>query len=473
LSFVSQMAGAVTVIGTSTNLIVDSVARQLGHEGFSMFQFLPLAAVCCLAGCGFLLSIGRWLLPSEGDAELSAIQESGHYVTELRIPEGSALIGQSVERAGLSRDYQVYVLELWRDDEDTWAPRSQELREGDVLLVRGRWPNLERLVQEQGLEYQQEAQKEADQVRRNHGAAESGQEEGEPSASPAFSRRMTAEVMIPPSSVLQGHSVEALNRRLPRHSTVLAIQRRRQTIRQQLDDVRLNVGDILLLLVPEAEVAALRGSNDMILISQRETQQPRDWRAALSLLIIAAVVATAALGWVPIAVASVAGGVAMLLTGCVRVQDMYEEVDWKVLFVMAGLIPLGIAFSKTGAAALIASNTIGLASPLGPYVALAVIYLLATVMSETMSDTAAAVVLTPIALSTAKLFDVDPLPFLVAVTFAVSTSFLTPIGHHTNTMVYSAGGYRFLDFMKVGAPLNLIFWGISVVLIPLFWPFGG
>jgi len=186
---------------------------------------------------------------------------------------------------------------------------------------------------------------------------------------------------------------------------------------------------------------------------------------------MALVIGVSAMGWAPIAVTALAGAAAMTLAGCLDAEDVYDAIDWRIIILMAGLIPLGVAMSETGAAAFLVENSLGLVSSLGPLAVLAVLYLLALLLTEFMSNAAAAVLLTPIGMSTAGMMNVDATPFLIAVTFAASTSFATPVGYQTNTMVYGAGGYRFSDFVKVGLPLNLIFWVLGVIFIPMFWPF--
>nr|WP_265588073.1 SLC13 family permease [Alcaligenes faecalis] len=186
---------------------------------------------------------------------------------------------------------------------------------------------------------------------------------------------------------------------------------------------------------------------------------------------MALVILLPALGWVPISITSLFGAVAMTLAGCLKADDVYDAIDWRIIILMAGLLPLGMAMSETGAAQFLVENTVGLVKSFGPLTVLAVVYLMALTLTEFMSNAAAAVLLTPIGMSTATMMGVDPTPFLIAVTFAASTSFATPVGYQTNTMVYGAGGYRFVDFLKVGLPLNLIFWVLGVMLIPVFWPF--
>ena len=468
LSYVSQMVGVTTLIGTSTNLIVNSVAQDLGHRGFSMFEFLPLGLICLGAGCLYLLTLGRWLLPSQGNSQLDAIHESGYYVTELRVTADARIVGQSVEEARLAADYKVFVLELWRGEDKLWSPRSELLQDGDVLLVRGKWSALQLLQQEQNLVFAgQEGQASPGPAAESDPGPNGAAEE-----EPPRGRRVMAEVMIAPTSIVRGHRLQALRRRVSDQIGILGIQRRGQVIRKQLDDTVLIVGDILLLVLPESGMADLRRNPNFIVLSEREAPSLAQWRAPFALGVMAAVVALAALGWVPIAVSAIMGVVAMVLARCVDIDDMYEAVDWRILFLMAGLLPLGTAMSSSGAAQFIVDHTVSWVSDLGPHVVLAVLYLMALLLGEMMSNSAAAVLLTPIGLSTAALMQTDATPFLVAITFSASTSFLTPVGYQTNTMVYAAGGYSFSDFLKVGAPLNLIFWVLGVIFIPVFWPFG-
>ncbi|AVP56524.1 SLC13 family permease [Pulveribacter suum] len=460
LSYVSQMTGVWTLIGTSTNLIVNSVAKDLGHRGFTMFEFLPLGLICWTAGCLYLLTVGRWLLPSQGQSDLPTVQESGHYVTELLVDEDATCLGMTLEEAKISSKYKVYVLELWRGRERMWAPKSQQLEQGDVLLVRGKWSQLEKLKEELQLQYHRQAHPKGTAAPPDAQAQEADSD-----------KQLMVEVMIATNSPLLGRSIQAVDRRLPRHNTILGIQRRGQVIREHLDDVRLAVGDILLVLMRESEVGKLRSNNTIVVLSERAAPMPKGWRAPFALVVMASVVGSAALGLSSIAIAALAGALALVLTRCVDLDNMYDAIDGRILLMMAGLLPLGTAVNNSGAAQFIVDHTIGLVAGWGPHVVLAVLYLVALLLSEMMSHAAAAVLLTPIAMSVARLVDADATPFLIAVMFSAATSFLTPVGYQTNTMVYSAGGYRFSDFLKAGTPLNLIFWVVGVIFIPIFWPF--
>ncbi len=451
LSYVSQMAGVCTLVGTSTNLLVNAIAREQGHPGFTMFEFTSLGLICMAVGCLYLLTVGRWLLPDARGGELVEQYELGKYITELRVMPDSSLIGQSVGDAKLGEEYGVFVLELLRGDAKVWGPREQQIEAGDVLLARGDWTKLDELRKEAGLEVDPQFKLE----QRSFEDVE----------------QVLTEVMIAPRSRISGRTLASLGAGWHRNATVLGIHRRGQVLRDKLKEVRLRVGDILLVLTPAAEAADLRGDGNLIVLSEREAEKAMGWRAPFALGTMALVILVSALGWVPISITSLIGAVAMTLAGCLKADDVYDAVDWRIIILMAGLLPLGLAMSETGAAQFLVENTVGLVRDQGPLIVLAVVYLMALLLTEFMSNAAAAVLLTPIGISTARMMDVDATPFLIAVTFAASTSFATPVGYQTNTMVYGAGGYRFADFIKVGLPLNLIFWVLGVVFIPLFWPF--
>lgn len=452
LSYVSQMAGVCTLVGTSTNLLVNAMARDLGHPGFSMFEFTPLGVICFVTGCIYLLTLGRWLLPETRATELVEHYDLGKYITELRVMPESSLIGTSVGEAKLSEEFDVYVLELMRGEEKVWSPRSQTLKEGDVLIARGDWSKLDELKNQTGLEINPEFKLKARTL-----------EEG--------TQQVLTEVMIAPRSRLIGSSLALLDRRWQHSATVLAVHRRGEVLRKQLKEVRLNVGDVLLMLTPETDMSALRQDNNVIVLSQRDADKPMGWRAPFALITMALVIGISAIGWAPIAITALIGAVAMTLAGCLQADGVYDAIDWRIIILLGGLLPLGVAMTQTGAAEFIVANTIGLVSDFGPLVVLAALYLMALLLTEFMSNAAAAVLLTPIGMSTANVLGVDATPFLIAVTFAASTSFATPVGYQTNTMVYNAGGYRFTDFIKIGLPLNLIFWVLGVIFIPVFWPF--
>lgn len=451
LSYVSQMAGVMTLIGTSTNLIVNSVAKESGYRGFSMFEFLPLGLICFIAGCIYLVTLGRKILPDVKSSELDNLYEFGHYVTELYITEDSPLVDRSFADENIVQDYRIYLIEARRDQEIISSPRSSQLDEGDILLVRGRWSDIQKFTEDKKLKVNNQLQY-GKQV-------------------PENVKWMITEVMIGPTSSAAGRRLVLFNRTWNHNTLVLGIQRRGNIIRNKLEQVRLKVGDIIMLAIPEDDLPALRRDKSILILSENHAPTGKRWKAPASLAIVAGVIFVAAVGIIPITISAMIGALLLTLIGCIKADEVYAQTDWSIVVLMAGLMPLGIAINQSGAAEFIISNSLAYFEQFGPHVILAILYLMALLLAETMSNSAAAVLLTPLAMSTARLMDTDPTPFLIAVTFSASTSFITPIGYQTNTMVYAAGGYKFTDFIKVGMPLNLIFWVLGVIFIPIFWPF--
>lgn len=449
MSYAAQMGGVCTLIGTSTNLLVHALARDMGLAGFGLFEFAPLGLITMAAGLVYMMIFGPILLPDRRTAELTENYELGKYITELRITPESPLVGKSVAEAKLGEKHGVYVLELMRGEEKVWSPRAQKLAAEDVLLVRGDWSKLSALKDSAKLELEPEFKLRDEQF--------------------AGEEQVLTEVMVAPGSRFIGHTLAELDFQWHYNATVLAIHRRGQVLREKLKDVRMNIGDILLMLAPQDEMRGLRANTNLVVLSEKEDDSVSRHKAWIAIGIMVAVVGVAFLEWLPIVASAILGCIALVLFKCLEPDEVYEAVDWRVIILLAGVLPLGIALRNTGAAGFIAENAMGLVGGWGPIAALATIYLLTAILTEAMSNNASAVLLTPIAYASAVALDANPVPFLVAVAFAASTSFATPVGYQTNTMVYNAGGYRFMDFVRIGVPLNILFWIIAVVCIPLIW----
>ena len=449
MSYAAQMGGVCTLIGTSTNLLVHALARDMGLAGFGLFEFAPLGLITMAAGLVYMMIFGPILLPDRRTAELTENYELGKYITELRITPESPLVGKSVAEAKLGEKHGVYVLELMRGEEKVWSPRAQKLAAEDVLLVRGDWSKLSALKDSAKLELEPEFKLRDEQF--------------------AGEEQVLTEVMVAPGSRFIGHTLAELDFQWHYNATVLAIHRRGQVLREKLKDVRMNIGDILLMLAPQDEMRGLRANTNLVVLSEKEDDSVSRHKAWIAIGIMVSVVGVAFLEWLPIVASAILGCIALVLFKCLEPDEVYEAVDWRVIILLAGVLPLGIALRNTGAAGFIAENAMGLVGGWGPIAALATIYLLTAILTEAMSNNASAVLLTPIAYASAVALDANPVPFLVAVAFAASTSFATPVGYQTNTMVYNAGGYRFMDFVRIGVPLNILFWIIAVVCIPLIW----
>jgi di/tricarboxylate transporter len=450
LSFAAQFGGVCTLIGTSTNLLVDSLARQAGQPGFALFEFASLGLWFVLAGVLYMLVAQRFLLPDLGIPDSAADDHRGRYLVELRVPEKSSVIGRAGSVAIPVEARDVFLLENFRDGRPLAQPRAEAIAAGDRLLIRGDWNEVQRVRRDLQLHH--------DRVARDL--------DGDPGDT-----RVHAEVMIAPGSALAGKSLVQLRFGHVYRVRVHGMQRSGPQPRQPLDHIPLAVGDILLVDATASALEDLRSDPGVLLIGQREQPRVDLRRALLSLLVMAGAIGVAVLGWMPIVASSLLGCAALVMLRCLRPEEAYAAIDWRVIVLLAGVLPLGIALQKSGGADWVAQHALGWLSGYGPLVMLAAIYLLTAMMTEVMSNNAAAVLVVPIAISTAESMGVDAKPFLVAVAFAASTSFATPVGYQTNTMVYTAGGYRFADFPKIGIPLNLLFWAMAVLLIPRYFPF--
>ncbi len=450
LSYAAQFGGVCTLIGTSTNLLVDSMARQAGHEGFTIFEFSQLGIVFVIAGTLYMMFARRFLLPDLGVPQQADSGHAGRYVVELLVPAKSAAVGKRGAELLSPDGGDVVVLEIFRGRAALPSPRGTEIEAGDRLLVRGAWTDIEQARRKLKLAYDHVATDLEDDV-----------EDG----------RVYAEAMVAPGSHLVGLSLADVRFAHVYRARVQGLHRHRLSIRQPLDQVPLAVGDVLLLDAPESALDLMRADPGLVVMGEREQTRTSIRRSLLALGILTAVVAVAAAGLMSIVASAIIGCCMLLLLRVLKPEEAYAAIDWRVVLLLAGVLPLGIALQNSGAAALIADFSIGMVGGLGPVATLAVIYVMTSLLTEIMSNNASAALVVPIAIATAESLGLDSKPFLVAVAFAASTSFATPISYQTNTMVYAAGGYRFRDFVKVGLPLNLIFIVMAIVLIPRHFPF--
>jgi len=450
MSFAAQMGGVCTLIGTSSNLLANSLAKQQGLHGFSVFEFAKLGLILAAVGIAYMMLVGRWLLPKTTDAKLDENVIQGKYVTELRVKAGSPLIGQSIINAKLGEKFGVYVLELLQGKDRHWSPREQTLQEGDVLLTRGEWDRLTAFQRAAGLGLQPI-----------------------PGSNAALgnARRVLVEALVAPNTHIVGQTLAELDFRWTYQATVLAVQRRGDVLREQIKNVRLDVGDTLLMLVDEKHVSELNRNAGLVVLAEPTDDGESRRKAPIAIAIIVGVIAVAGFGLLPIVVSALVGCVLMALTGCFKFTSVYEFMDWKVIVLLGAVLPLGIALQKTGLAQHVVDIGMSLVGEHGPLMGLLMVYALTAFLTELMGHNPSVVIMIAIAVSVARAMHVSPEPFVVATAFAAATSFATPVGYPTNTMVYNAGGYRFTDFLKVGIPLIMLFCVISMILIPRFWPF--
>ncbi len=450
LSYASQFGGVCTLIGTSTNLLVSSISEQAGYGAFSMFEFSRMGLILFGAGVVYFLVFGRWLLPDRQVREVTAAYHLGEYVAEMRIRRNSPLIGKSVLESRLGEEHDVTVLRVMETGEPGWAPLRVVLEQDHVLLVRGSLANLMRLRAALRLEMNVDF-KLRDETLQSEDIR-------------------VVQALVAPGSSLIGHTLKELDFRTHYNALVLAMQRRSEAINDKLSSVRLSLGDALLVQAHEAEIRSLRRNRDFIVLNEVPGAVLQR-KVPLVVGILLAVVGLAAFDVFPILVTALLGCVALLMTRVLQLDEAYRAINWQVIFLLAGILPLGIAMQTSGAAGFLAERAVGLVGDIGPVAVLAAIYLMTSIMTDTMTNAAAAVLLAPIAISTAEQIGVDPRPFLMAITFAASTGFSTPVGYQTNTMIYNPGGYKYTDFLRTGVPLSILFWILSVIFIPRFWAF--
>ncbi|MFQ5905392.1 MAG: SLC13 family permease [bacterium] len=452
LSFASQFGGVCTLIGTSTNILVNSIAIANGVSGFGLFEFARLGLVMTGVGILYLVAVAKWLLPKrKGTCERVDRYKLADYLAELRVKEESPLIGKRWEKIKASDIRDIDLIKVIREGKATWRASATKITYGDVLLVHGSADRLIKMKDNYGLETRADVSINDEKL--------------------SSYEVNLIEALIPPRSKLVGRTLRTSDFRRRFGCVALAVQRRGRVLRDRLDDIHLDGGDSLLLQCDKEEIDRIMKSRDLIVTNELTELHLRKDRAAVALGLVVLVVALAAFKVVPILVAALIGAVGMVLGRCLTIEEAYESIDWKVIFLLGGILPLGLALQQSGTAAWLANTIMGPVVHLGPLVVLAALYLICAVLTEAMSNNAAVVLLAPIALSLATMLDVSARPFLIAITFAASTSFATPIGYQTNTMIYAPGGYRFLDFTRVGGPLNLLFWITAVLLVPLFWPF--
>ncbi len=448
MAFAAQMGGVATLIGTSSNLLVDSLGQKQGLAPIGIFEFTHLGAILTVAGIIYMMVIGRWLLPSHLDNETTGPMEVGKYVTELKVMSDSPLVGKTIAEAKLG-EQGVYPLELLRGDQRMWSPRSQILAAGDVLLVRGEWEKLETFRKKQELELDPEFTHTDNDDK----------------------AKVLIEAMIAPASLAEDRTLRDLDLLPSYEATVLGIHRRGHLLRNKIRDVAFQTGDVLMMLLPADAVRRLRGDDRFVVLNERGDARRPKYKAFVAVGIMLGVILVAALHLLTIPIAAICGVVAMALTGCFGRKDVYEGMDWKIIILLGAILPLGVAIEQTGLATVVVDGALDVVGNHGPLAALLVVYLLTALLTELMGHNPSVVLMVGIAATVAHAVNADPRPFVVAVAFAAATSFATPIGYPTNTMVYYAGGYRFLDFTKVGIPLIALFCVLSMYFIPRIWPF--
>jgi di/tricarboxylate transporter len=444
LSYASMFGGMLTLIGTSTNILASDIIARPEYLGrpFSMFEFTALGVVVSVVGFVYLLTVGRWLLPERIRAEDDLTQEFGmaDYLTEVVVREDSPLVGQTVRSALEETDFDIDLLQLIRGNRVFLEPLGPKvIRAGDVFAVRTDRDTLVELLDVEGLDLLPEVTVDDDELER------------------AEEEENLVEIVIAPGSFLVGETLASTHFRQRYSATVLALRRGGDVIRQRMDHLRLRVGDTLLVQATGDSVDRLNTNRNFIVAQEVKRPDYRRTKIPVAVGIVAGVVGVAALNVLPIVVSALAGAVLMVVTGCLKPTEVYDAVQWDIIFLLAGVIPLGIALERTGGADLVADLIVGGSGSLPLLGVLGLMYLVTALLTNVISNNASVVLMIPVAFETALQVGGDPFAFVLAVTFAASTAFMTPVGYQTNLFVYGPGGYRFTDYLKVGTPLQLLF----------------
>ena len=453
LSYASMFGGMLTLIGTSTNILASELSGRLIGRTFTMFEFTQLGIVVSVVGTVYLLTVGQWLTPEriKPRVDLTEEFEMADYLTEVVVRADSPLVGQQVGKALVETDFDVDLVQLIRGDDTFLEPLGpKEIHAGDVFALRTDRDTLVELIDAEGLDVVPTAVDGAELE--TDGPADS-----------------LVELVVAPGSSLLGESLASSSFRQRYDATVLALRRGDELVRRRMDDISLRVGDTLLVQATAESVERLDATRDLIVAQEIDRHDYRGDKIPVAIGIVVAVVGLAALEVLPIVVAALTGALAMVATGCLRPAELYESVQWDVVFLLAGVIPLGIALESTGGASLLASVVVATGDVLPLVGVLGAFYVLTAVLTNVISNNASVVLMIPVAVEAAEALGANAFAFVLAVTFAASTAFMTPVGYQTNLFVYGPGGYRFSDYLRVGGPLQLVFAVVTTVGIAAIW----
>ncbi len=452
VSFGAMLGGTLTLIGTSTNLLISSIAVEARLPPFSFFAFLPFGLMTAVVGVLYMVTLGRLLLPDHPvEEDLLDKYHVREYLSQIEVKPDSPIIGKRLRDLNLSERYDVTVLDILRDGRSISLPgASQIIQAHDVILVRAPLDKLLALQRVEGLQL----------VASDSLLASRLTQEGEWGM---------AEVVVAPQASIQGFSIKELNFRQRFGVLAIGMLRRGMSLTGKFTHEPIMAGDMLLVVGDRQNLVRLSQDPDFLLLVDVPMPEARHSRAVWAFLIMAGVVVFSLLG-MPIVVSALAGAVLMVLTGVLTLDEAYHALDKRVLVLLAGILSLEAAMVHSGLAQWLGDGLLRMLGQAEPWMLVGAFYLMAMLLTAVMSNQATAVILAPIAISTARELGASPIPLLMAITFAASASFLTPVGYQTNMMIYNTGNYRFTDFTRVGLPLNLLLLILATIFIPWIWP---
>ncbi len=455
LSFLCILAGMTTLIGSSTNLLVNDVLIRMTDEKLSFFTQTSPGIILAIVGAIYIIIAAPILLP-EGQSLETQVSEAGRqYIAQIRVIQGHPLYGKSPVAGLYPTLKNVTVRMIQRGEQSFLPPFEQTLEDGDVLIVAATRKSLSRLL--------------SSDTQYLKGMLNIAGFHDESPQSDNNRAIVISEAVVAPGSRMIGRNIEQIGFRRQTGCLVLGIQRRSRMIRKKMLEIRLEAGDVLLLFGYESNMQSLRTNRDLLLLDWSTTELPDIRKSMAARLIFAGVIVTAATSLLPIEVAALSGAIAMIATGCLNVRQAVRALDMRIFLLISAAFAMGLALENTGAAAFIGQSVVTLAAPFGNYVLIAAIFLLVAIMTNLISNSATALLFAPIALSISQQTGIDPLVMVLTVIFAANCSFATPIAYQTNLLVMGPGRYAFKDFAKFGIPLILILWITFCALIPIIF----
>lgn len=455
LSFAGIFGGISTLIGTSTNLLVNSIMAERTDETFALFDFLPIGLIFLVAGFIYLFAFGIKLIPprrTEEKAELTSEFEMQAYLTDLVVESESHLIGKILDEKALTHELDLDVLRIFKSGSDSSAQRSDiRIEAGDTLRVRGSANEINKLLKREDLSFK--ATEEWFDIDLQQG------------------RDILLEAAVAPESSLDGRALGEVDFYENFGAIPLAIRHHGKLRQEKLSKVKIGGGDSLLLSLSRDRLPDVQNDPSFVITSEVESTRPRSDKTIPALAILFCVVMAAVLDIVPIVISAPAGVAAMILTGCITIDEAYTAVNWKIIMLLAGVLPLGTAMDKTGAATFMVQGVLEVFANSDPRVIVGSLYMLTLLITSVISTNASVALLAPIAIEIASQIGVNPQPMVLTVSYAACLTFITPFGHHANTLVYGPGQYKFSDFTRVGLPLNIVFLILAIIFIPMIWSF--
>jgi di/tricarboxylate transporter len=453
LAFSSLLGGKMTLIGTPANILAQGILIARGLPSFSFFEITPMGILVLATGIIYMVTLGRHLLPvRETAADPLASSQLREYISDVQVTPESPLKGKNLYESGLGADFDLTVLSIIRDGKPLIGlHRDFVIEQNDHLILEGSAQSLIAAKEDLKFNIHTDLDFEISDLDTD--------------------QSLIFEATLAPRSTIVGRTLNSVNFRDSFGLTTLAIWRQGDVITDHLRDVVLRFGDSLLLQGPPGRVRALQKGKEFLVLDPVEIERNRRNKAPLATGIMLLVILLAIFTSLGIAVAMLIGAVSMVLTGCLTMDEAYESIDWRTVFLVGGMLSLGIAMENTGTAQFLADTLLGLLGDYGPIGLLAGIYILSALITQPMSNAAAVVLIVPIAIDTALGLGVNHLTFTMAVVIGAATSFLTPVGHKANVLVFGPGGYRFSDYTRVGALLTVALFIVSMIFLPILWPF--